>query len=109
MEASSKSRSIRLKIFRKPRERPSFGNAFVNAGTSCEAGARVTKITEPGVCAFAPSTLHGRHVATRRVVMDEVVGWLDFYHARRLRSILDHASPMTFEKNRDAIQWGQAA
>lgn len=109
LEASSKSRSIRLKIFRKPRERPSFGNAFVNAGTSCEAGAQVTKIAEPGVCAFAPSTLHGRHVATRRVAMDEVVGWLDFYHAHRLRSILDHASPMTFEKNWDAIQWGQAA
>ncbi|WP_376777289.1 IS3 family transposase [Paraburkholderia youngii] len=43
--------------------------------------------------------LHGRHFATRRAVMDEIVDWLGFYNAHRLHSTLDYVSSMTFEKN----------
>jgi transposase InsO family protein len=53
--------------------------------------------------------MHGRHFATRRAVMDEVIDWLGFYNARRLHSALDYVSPMTFEKNWLAAQQGQAA
>lgn len=53
--------------------------------------------------------LHGRHFATRRAAMDEVIDWLGFYNARRLHSTLNYVSPMTFEKNWAAAQQGQAA
>jgi putative transposase len=53
--------------------------------------------------------MHGRHFATRRAAMDEVIDWLGFYNARRLHSTLDYVSPMTFEKNWLAAQQGQAA
>ncbi|WP_261540506.1 IS3 family transposase [Burkholderia multivorans] len=53
--------------------------------------------------------LHGRHFATRRAAMDEVIDWLGFYNARRLYSTLNYVSPMTFEKNWAAAQQGQAA
>jgi putative transposase len=43
--------------------------------------------------------LHGRNLAMRRAAMDEIVGWLGFYNARRLHSTLNYISPMTFEKN----------
>ncbi len=42
--------------------------------------------------------LHGRHFATRRAAMDEIVDWLNFYNARRLHSTLNYVSPMTFEE-----------
>jgi transposase InsO family protein len=48
--------------------------------------------------------MHGRHFATRRAAMDEVINWLGFYNARRLHSTLDYVSPMTFEKNWFAAQ-----
>ena len=53
--------------------------------------------------------MHGRHFATRRAAMDEVIDWLNFYNARRLHSTLDYVSPMTFEKNWFAAQQGEAA
>ena len=53
--------------------------------------------------------LHGRHFATRRAAMDEVIDWLCFYNARRLHSTLSYVSPMTYEKNWFAAQEGQAA
>lgn len=53
--------------------------------------------------------LHGRHFATRRAAMDEIVDWLGFYNSRRLHSTLDYVSPMTFEKNWFAAQQGRAA
>ena len=53
--------------------------------------------------------LHGRHFATRRAAMDEIVDWLGFYNSRRLHSTLDYASPMTFEQNWRAAQQGEAA
>jgi transposase InsO family protein len=53
--------------------------------------------------------MHGRHFATRRAAMDEVIDWLGFYNARRLHSTLDYVSPMTFEKNWCAAQQGEAA
>jgi len=53
--------------------------------------------------------LHGRHFATRRAAMDEIVDWLGFYNARRLHSTLNYVSPMKFEKNWAAAQQGQAA
>ena len=53
--------------------------------------------------------MHGRHFATRRAAMDEVINWLGFYNARRLHSTLDYVSPMTFEKNWLAAQQGEAA
>jgi putative transposase len=53
--------------------------------------------------------MHGRHFATRRAAMDEVIDWLGFYNARRLHSTLDYVSPMTFEKNWLAAQQGEAA
>ncbi|MGF6695841.1 putative transposase [Paraburkholderia sp. MM5496-R1] len=53
--------------------------------------------------------MHGRHFATRRAAMDEVIDWLGFYNARRLHSTLDYVSPMTFEKNWFAAQQGEAA
>ncbi|MGF6853249.1 transposase InsO family protein [Paraburkholderia sp. CI3] len=53
--------------------------------------------------------MHGRHFATRRSAMDEVIDWLGFYNARRLHSTLDYVSPMTFEKNWFATQRGEAA
>ncbi|AOK16759.1 integrase [Burkholderia cepacia] len=53
--------------------------------------------------------LHGRHFATRRAAMDEVIDWLGFYNARRLHSTLNYVSPVTFEKNWAAAQQGQAA
>jgi transposase InsO family protein len=53
--------------------------------------------------------MHGRHFATRRAAMDEVIDWLGFYNARRLHSTLDYVSPMTFEKNWFAVQQGEAA
>ncbi|WP_309244025.1 IS3 family transposase [Caballeronia sp. EK] len=53
--------------------------------------------------------LHGRHFATRRAAMDEIVDWLGFCNARRLHSTLNYVSPMTFEKNWVAAQRGQAA
>ena len=31
--------------------------------------------------------------------MDEIVDWLDVYHAHRLHSTLNCVSPITFEKN----------
>ena len=52
--------------------------------------------------------LHGRHLATRRAAMDEIIDWLGFYNARRLHSTLNYVSPMTFEKNWAAAQRGQA-
>jgi hypothetical protein len=33
--------------------------------------------------------MHGRHFATRRAAMDEVINWLGFYNARWLHSTLD--------------------
>ncbi|WP_088506939.1 IS3 family transposase [Burkholderia ubonensis] len=53
--------------------------------------------------------LHGRHFATRRAAMDEVIDWLGFYNARRLHSTLNYVSPMMFEKNWAAARQGQAA
>jgi putative transposase len=53
--------------------------------------------------------MHGRHFATRRAAMDEVIDWLNFYNACRLHSTLDYVSPMTFEKNWFAAQQGEAA
>ncbi|MEA3114172.1 MAG: putative transposase [Caballeronia sp.] len=53
--------------------------------------------------------MHGRHFATRRAAMDEVINWLGFYNARWLHSTLDDVSPMTFEKNWRAAQQGEAA
>jgi putative transposase len=53
--------------------------------------------------------MHGRHFATRRAAMDEVIDWLGFYNARRLHSTLNYLSPMTFEQNRFAAQQGKAA
>ena len=53
--------------------------------------------------------LHGRHFASRRAAMDEIVDWLGFYNSRRLHSTLDYVSPMTFEKNWFAAQQGRAA
>ena len=53
--------------------------------------------------------LHGRHFATRRAAMDEVVDWLGFYNARRLHSTLNYVSPMMFEKTWAATQHDQAA
>ncbi|SDI55238.1 Transposase InsO and inactivated derivatives [Paraburkholderia steynii] len=53
--------------------------------------------------------MHGRHFATRRAAMDEVIDWLGFYNARRLHSTLNYVSPMTFEKNWAAVQRGEAA
>jgi transposase InsO family protein len=50
--------------------------------------------------------LHGRHFATRRAAMDEIVDWLGFYNSRRLHSTLDYVSPMTFEQNWFAAQQG---
>jgi transposase InsO family protein len=52
--------------------------------------------------------IHGRHFATRRAAMDEVIDWLGFYNARRLHSTLDYVSPMTFEKNWLTAQQGHA-
>lgn len=53
--------------------------------------------------------LHGRHFATRRATMDEVIDWFGFYNARRLHSTLNDVSPTMFEKNWAAAQQGQAA
>jgi transposase InsO family protein len=53
--------------------------------------------------------LHGRHFASRRAAVDEIVDWLGFYNSRRLHSTLDYVSPMTFEKNRLAARLGRAA
>ena len=53
--------------------------------------------------------MHGRHFATRRTAMDEVIDWLGFYNARRLHSALNSVSPMTFEQNWFAAQQGKAA
>jgi transposase InsO family protein len=53
--------------------------------------------------------LHGRHFATRRAAMDEIIDWLGFYNSRRLHSTLDYVSPMTFEQNWFAAQQGEAA
>ena len=53
--------------------------------------------------------MHGRHFATRRAAMDEVIDWLGFYNARRLHSTLNYVSPMTFEQNWFAAQQGKAA
>jgi hypothetical protein len=53
--------------------------------------------------------MHGRHFATRRAAMDEVINWLGVYNARRLHSTLDFVSPMTFEKNWLEAQQGEAA
>jgi len=53
--------------------------------------------------------MHGRHFATRRAAMDEVIDWLGFYNARRLHSTLDYVSPMNFEKHWFAAQQGEAA
>jgi transposase InsO family protein len=53
--------------------------------------------------------LHGRHFATRRAAMDEIIDWLGFYNSRRLHSMLDYVSPMTFEQNWFAAQQGEAA
>ncbi|WP_088579964.1 IS3 family transposase [Burkholderia ubonensis] len=53
--------------------------------------------------------LHGRHFATRRAAMDEVIDWLGFYNARRLHSTLNYVSPMMFEKNWAAARQGHAA
>ncbi|MBB5463741.1 transposase InsO family protein [Paraburkholderia sp. Cpub6] len=53
--------------------------------------------------------MHGRHFATRRAAMDEVIDWLGFYNACRLHSTLNYVSPMTFEKNWVAAQRGEAA
>ncbi|CAM2187999.1 hypothetical protein PSAC2689_70342 [Paraburkholderia sacchari] len=38
--------------------------------------------------------LHGRHFATRRAAMDEVVDWLNFYNAHRLRCTTTRSFPM---------------
>ncbi len=53
--------------------------------------------------------LHGRHLATRRAAMDEIVDWLGFCNARSLHLTLNCVSPLTFEKNWAAAQRGQAA
>jgi hypothetical protein len=53
--------------------------------------------------------LHGRHFATRRAAMDEIVDWPGFYNSRRLHSTLDYVSPMTFGQNWFAAQHGEAA
>lgn len=55
------------------------------------------------------SSLLGRHRTTRRAAMDEVVDWLAFYNARRLRSTLNDVSPMRFEKGWAIAQQGQVA
>ena len=73
------------------------GNCWVNAPTESLWGA------------LKVARLHGRHFATRRAAMDEVIDWLCFYNARRLHSTLSYVSPMTYEKNWFAAQEGQAA
>ncbi|CAB3810221.1 hypothetical protein LMG28614_07232 [Paraburkholderia ultramafica] len=52
--------------------------------------------------------MHGRHFATRRGAMDEVIDWLGFYNARLIHSTLDYVSPMTFAINWFAAQQGEA-
>ena len=53
--------------------------------------------------------LHGRHFATRREAMDEVIDWLSFYNHRRLHSTLGYVSPMQFERAWHAAQQKRAA
>lgn len=53
--------------------------------------------------------LHGRHFATRREAMNEVIDWISFYNHRRLHSTLGYVSPMQFERAWLAAQEKRAA
>jgi transposase InsO family protein len=81
---------------------------MVPAPPRSRRGDRWDAPTESLLGSLKVARLQGRHFATRRAAMNEIVDWLGFYNARRLHSTLNYVIPMKFEKNR-AAQRGQAA
>jgi hypothetical protein len=108
----------RLKVLRRPVESAQYCSGLFQ--DTLKAYGMRSSMSRRGDCwdnapteslwgSLKVARMHGRHFATRRAAMDEVIDWLGFYNARRLHSTLDYVSPMTFEKNWLAAQQGQAA
>ncbi len=89
--------------------RTALGEYGITASTSRKGNCWDNACSETLFGSLKVERLHGQRFQSRRQAKDEAIAWLLWYNRDRLHSTLGYFSPMQFEENWLADQYGQAS